>query len=694
MKHPRIHSTCPHDCPSACALEVEKVDANTIGRIYGAKGNSYTDGVICAKVANYQERIHHPQRLLKPLRRNGAKGDGRSAFQEISWESALDAVAEGLLKAEQRYGAEAIWPYYYAGTMGLIQRDGINRLRHCKGYSGQHSTICSSAAGAGWDAGVGAMRGVDAREIEHSDLVVLWGCNAVHTQINLMHHTTRSRKQNGAQVVVIDPYRTATADKADVHLMLRPGTDGALACAVMHVLFNENYADRDYLRKYTDVPEELEAHLKTKTPAWAATITGLSTAEIINFAHLYGRSKASFIRASYGFTRTRNGATNMHAVSCLPAITGAWQYKGGGALYSNSGLSNVNTNLIEGLDEINPATRILDQSRIGPILTGDKSDLGDGPPVNALFIQNTNPLVVMPASGQVRKGFMRDDLFVCVHEQFMTETATFADIVLPATMFLEHSDLYRAGGHTFLQFTQPIVTAPGECRSNHQVLNGLAQRLGLTHPAFEMSELELAEATLKASGLPCVENMAKNHWHDCATDFESMHFLTGFGHADGRFHFKPEWATFNQSSDELPVFPDHYNNIDEANIEKPFRLVAAPARWFLNTTFTETRSSQKRERRPTAMLHPDDAEQYAICEGQIVSIGNDQATVRLHATVSEKIQPGVIVVESIWPNEAFIDGCGINHLISADAAAPYGGAVIHDTAVWIKVSDDPAISTH
>jgi len=423
MKHPRIHSTCPHDCPSACALEVEKVDANTIGRIYGAKANSYTDGVICAKVANYQERIHHPQRLLKPLRRNGAKGDGRSAFQEISWESALDAVAEGLLKAEQRYGAEAIWPYYYAGTMGLIQRDGINRLRHCKGYSGQHSTICSSAAGAGWDAGVGAMRGVDAREIEHSDLVVLWGCNAVHTQINLMHHTTRSRKQNGAQVVVIDPYRTATADKADVHLMLRPGTDGALACAVMHVLFNENYADRDYLRKYTDVPEELEAHLKTKTPAWAATITGLSTAEIINFAHLYGRSKASFIRASYGFTRTRNGATNMHAVSCLPAITGAWQYKGGGALYSNSGLSNVNTNLIEGLDEINPATRILDQSRIGPILTGDKSDLGDGPPVNALFIQNTNPLVVMPASGQVRKGFMRDDLFVCVHEQFMTETA-------------------------------------------------------------------------------------------------------------------------------------------------------------------------------------------------------------------------------------------------------------------------------
>ncbi len=690
MKPQRVHSTCPHDCPSACALEVEKIDEQTIGRLYGAKENSYTDGVICAKVANYQQRIHHPDRLLKPLRRTGAKGVGREAFEEISWESALDAVAEGLLKAEQRHGAESVWPYYYAGTMGLIQRDGINRLRHCKGYSGQHSTICSSAAGAGWSAGVGAIRGIDVREIEHSDLVVMWGCNAVHTQINLMHHATRARKKNSAQIVVIDPYRTATADKADMHLMLRPGTDGALACAVMHVLFRDGYADHDYLQKHTDLPAELEAHLKTKTPTWAAAITGLSEAEITDFARLYGRSKASFIRASYGFTRSRNGALNMHAVTCLPAVTGAWKHLGGGALYSNSGLSKIDTCLITAVDQRDPSVRVLDQSRIGPILANDRSDLGDGPPVSALFIQNTNPVVVMPASGQVREGFLRDDLFVCVHEQFMTETAAFADIVLPATMFLEHTDLYLAGGHTFVQFTQPVVTAPGECRSNHQVLNGLAQRLGLSHPAFEMSEWELADATLKASGMPDAESMAENHWHDSAMDFDSMHFLNGFGHSDGRFRFKADWSHFRHPKEDLPTFPDHYSNIDEAKDDKPFRMVAAPARWFLNTSFTETPQSQKKEGRPTALLHPDDAEQYEVADGQIITIGNDQASVRLHAKLSDKIQRNVVVVESIWPNHSFIDGCGINYLISAEAGQPDGGAVIHDTSVWIK----PNTATH
>ncbi|MEK9662339.1 MAG: molybdopterin-dependent oxidoreductase, partial [Alphaproteobacteria bacterium] len=333
-----VHSACPHDCPSTCSLEVERIDAHTIGRVHGAAGQGYTAGVVCAKVARYAERIHHPDRLTQPLRRTGEKGMGRDAFAAISWDDALDEVAEGLTRAAQRHGAESVWPYYYAGTMGLLQRDGIQRLRHTMGYSRQHSTFCIALSDAGWNAGAGAKRGVDPLEMAHSDLIVVWGSNPVHTQVNLMTHIARARKDNGATLVVVDAYRTPTAQQADMHLMPAPGTDAALACGIMHVLFAEGFADRDYLARYTDVPDELEAHLATRDPAWASAITGIPVADIVAFARLYGRTKKSYMRLGYGFTRSRNGAVQMHAASCLPAVTGAWQHEGGGALYGNTAL--------------------------------------------------------------------------------------------------------------------------------------------------------------------------------------------------------------------------------------------------------------------------------------------------------------------------------------------------------------------
>ncbi|MDX1432102.1 MAG: molybdopterin-dependent oxidoreductase, partial [Gammaproteobacteria bacterium] len=314
----RVHSTCPHDCPSTCALEVERIDAHTIGRVYGARDNDYTAGTLCAKVARYAERVHHPARLRQPLRRRGAKGVGMSAFAPLAWDDALDEVAEALTRAAARHGPATVWPYYYAGTMGLVQRDGIERLRHVMRYSRQHSTICITLVDAGWIAGTGAKRGLDPREMAESDLVVVWGGNPVSTQVNVMRHIARARRERGAKLVVVDPYRTGTAEKADMHLMPRPGTDGALACAVMHVLFAEGYADRDYLARYTDAPEALERHLESRGPAWAARITGLAAEEIIEFAHLYGRTERTFIRIGYGLSRSRNGAANVHAVSCLP----------------------------------------------------------------------------------------------------------------------------------------------------------------------------------------------------------------------------------------------------------------------------------------------------------------------------------------------------------------------------------------
>ncbi|MDD9896310.1 MAG: molybdopterin-dependent oxidoreductase [Gammaproteobacteria bacterium] len=680
----RIQSTCPHDCPSVCALEVEKLDKKTIGRVYGAKDNSYTSGTLCAKVGNYAERVHHPDRLQSPLKRIGKKGKGIEVFSEITWEEALDEVATRFQEQSDKYGKETVWPHFYAGTMGLVQRDGIERLRHAMGYSRQHSTICSAASDAGWKAGTGVKRGVDAREIgEHSDVVVLWGTNAVHTQVNLMHHVAQAGKR-GCKLVVVDPYRNATAKRADLHIMLQPGSDGALATAMMHVLLKENLADREYLAEYTDFNSELESHLADKTPEWAAEITGVPVATIIEFARLVGQNKKTYYRFGYGFTRSRNGAFNMHAASCLPAMTGAWQYKGGGALYSNSELFKLDKTLIMGTDAIDPKTRILDQSRIGEILCGNPIDLQGGPPITALLIQNTNPMMVSPSSLKVKKGFERDDLFICVHEQFMTETAAMADIVLPATTFLEHEDIYVAGGHTFLQVAKPVIEPYANAKPNHYVICELAKRLGAKHAGFEMSTWEIIDTTLKNSGFPDAETIYQQKWLDCVRDFEEAHFLNGFETPDKKFHFAPDWSRLGKVNATMPTFPDHYSVTDKCSEEKPFRLITAPARQFLNSSFTETPTSQRREGRPSAKIHSSTCAALGLEDDGLVRIGNEQASVLVHVEVYDDVQKDVVIVESIWPNNKFVEGVGINSLVSSDPGHGIGGAVFHDTAVWLQ----------
>ncbi len=685
-----VPSVCPHDCPSTCALEVERLSPTRIGKVRGAAGNSYTAGVVCAKVARYAERQHHPDRLAFPLRRVGPKGEGIGAFQQISWEAALDEVAEAFERAAARHGREAVWPYFYAGTMGLVQRDGIERLRHAMGYSRMLSTICVALSDSGWLAGVGVKYGVDSREIADSDLIVVWGGNPVATQVNVMTHISQARKQRAAPLVVVDPYRTGTADVADLHLMPRPGTDGALACAVMHVLFREGFADREYLARYTDVPAELEAHLQSRTPEWAEAISGVPAASIVDFARLYGRCKKSFIRIGYGFSRSRNGAAQLHAVSCLPAVTGAWRERGGGALYSNGGLYRLDKTLIEGLDLLDPKTRLLDQSRIGPILTGDRRDQGEGPPVTAMLIQNTNPAVVCPDSNKVRQGFAREDLFTCVHEQFMTDTAKMADIVRPGTTFLEHDDIYTAGGHTYFQLARPVVEPYAEARPNHYVICELARRLGAQHRGFEMSEREIIEETLRLSGKPSTAafDSMRRAGIDCAPPLRGPGISSnGFGHADGKFRFKPDWKRHGyRSRRRSPVLPDFMPSssitADAASI--PSAWWRHPARQFRNSTFTETRAPRAaRENRPTVMIHPVDSARLAISEGDRLRLGNRRGSIVLHARIFDGLQPGVVVVESIWPNGAFEEGIGVNALTSADAGPPKGGAVFHDTAIWM-----------
>jgi anaerobic selenocysteine-containing dehydrogenase len=677
-----LPSVCPHDCTSTCALEVERLDAHTIGRVRGATRNTYTAGVICEKVSRYAERVHHPERLLHPLLRVGPKGSRQ--FTRISWDEALDRVAHAFTEATAKLGAESVWPYYYAGTMGLVQRDGINRLRHAMKYSRFKSTICVALSDTGWAAGTGMKRGVDLREIDdHSDLVVIWGGNPVHTQVNVMTHAMRARRR-GAPIVVVDPYRTATAEQADIHLAVRPGTDGALACAVMHVLFAEGHADWAYLRHYTDAPDELAAHVHTRTPEWAAGITGLSVAEIVEFARLYGRTRRSFIRCHHGFSRSRNGAVNMHAVSCLPAVTGAWQYRGGGALYGQTGIYPIDRTLIEGLDVADRSVRALDQSRLGPILAGDPDALGHGVPVTAMLVQNTNPAMVCPDLTLVLKGLAREDLFLCVHEQFLTETAAFADVVLPATMMVEHDDFYTASGHTYFQVARRVIEPPGECRENHVVISELARRLGARHRGFEMTAWEIMDWTLRQSGMWDAQTNLDRGGQDMALPFETAHFLDGFAWPDGKFRFKPDWSRFGGRWPDMPSLPDHFAVTDEATKGRPFRLVAAPARTFLNSTFTETPGSLRREGRPTALLHPDDCAALDVTDGDRVVLGNDRGSVTVHVRARGGQQRGVVVVEGIWPNRHFENGVGINTLTGADPGWPNGGAVFHDTAVWIR----------
>ena len=677
-------SACPHDCPSTCALEIMHDDKN-IYKVKGASKNTYTSGVVCAKVSRYAERTHHPDRLTKPLMRSGEKGSNN--FKEIEWEQALDIVAENFISTAQKHGTESIWPYFYAGTMGLVQRDGINRLRHEMKYSGQHSTICSTITASGFKAGVGALKGPDPREMALADVILVWGCNPASTQVNVMKHIQKARKDRNAKLIVVDPYKTRSAKVADFYYPIKPGTDGALACSIMHILFRDNYADKEYMDKYTDDPEGLEKHVKKYTPEWGSKITGLSLREIEEFAKIFGTTKRLYSRMGYGFTRQRNGASAMHAAVSLSAVCGKWLYEGGGAFYNNADIYKIDKTLIEGLDVIDPNIRMLDQSRIGSILTGDSNALMGGGNVYSLIIQNTNPLVVAPESLLVREGFSRENLFVCVHEQFMTETAKYADIVLPATTFVEHDDLYIAGGHQHITYGPKLIDPIGESKSNHAVLVELSKRLGAKHEGFNMTEREIIDYTLNSSNHGSLVELEKNGWKDVQPDFNKSHFIDGFGHKDKKFHFKPDWSEVGPDYHNMPEYPDYMNTTENISKDFPFKLVTAPAHNYLNSSFTETNSSKKSEVKPKAKIHSKDIKKLALQDDELVVLGNNRGKVIINVEEFDGMQEGVIIVEGVWPNEAFVGNNGINTLVGSDPVPPNGGAAFHDTAVWIKPSE-------
>ena len=679
-----VRTACPHDCPSACALVVERVAPDRIGRVHGARDNPYTRGVICAKVARYAERQHHPDRLTLPQRRVGAKGEG--AFQPISWDDALDEIAEAFQGATARLGSEAVWPYHSGGTMGIVQRYGMERLRNVMRYSRQKSTICVTPAESGWRAGIGRLEGPDAREMAEADLVVVWGGNPVSTQVNQMTHIQQARRVRGAKLAVVDCYRTPTMEQADIPLILRPGTDAALALAMMCVMLEEGRADRDFLARLTDFDAEVERHIRSRTPAWAAGITGLEESVIRDFARLYGATERAFIRLGFGFTRSRNGSLSMHAVTALPAVGGKWRHLGGGAFFINFDNWKLDLRVAHGLDALDPAIRVLDQSRIGPVLTGEAHALQGGPPVAAMLMQNANSANVAPDSHLVRRGLSRPDLFLAVHEQFPTETTKYADVLLPAATFLEYDDLYYGFGHTMLTVGRRVLPRHAEAWSNHEVTQGLAKRLGARHRGFDLSAWELLDETLRASGHGGIEAAAERGWVEYQIPFDDAHFLNGFPNETGRFRFRADWAAIGPYHANLPSLPDYVPTAEAASDVHPFRLVTPPARSFLNTSFSETPSSRTREGRPTALVHPDDAATLGLVPEARLRLGNRRGEVLLHWQAFEGVLPGTVIVEGIWPNRDWQGGLGINQLIGADPVPPAGGVGFHDNAVWARAA--------
>ncbi|MBL6457212.1 molybdopterin oxidoreductase family protein [Belnapia sp. T6] len=675
-----IRTACPHDCPSACVLEVERLSATRIGRVRGSASYDYTAGTCCAKVARYAERVHHPARLTRPLLRIGAKGEGR--FAPIPWEEALDRIAEAFRQAAARDGAEAVWPYHSGGTMGVLARWGLDRLRHVMGYSRQKSTICVTPAESGWRAGHGAARGADPRLVAEADLILMWGGNPVSTQVNLMAHIQQARKRRGAKLVVVDAYRSPSIEAADLGIILRPGTDAALALAMMAVALERGAADRGFLAAHTDWNAGVEAHLRRHTPDWAEGITGVPAATIRALAEMYAGTRRMFLRAGVGFTRHRNGAATMHAISCLAALTGAWAEEGGGAFFYALEGWGLDTRLAWASDRIDPRVRVLDQSRIGAVLNGEA--LAGGPPVTAMLIQNANSAEVAPDSAAVRRGLARRDLFLAVHEQFMTPTAALADVVLPATTFLEQSDLYLGLGHTALTVGPRVIAPLGEARSNHAVVCALAARLGAEHPGFGLEEEAMLDATLRASGLPGWEEAKARGHIPVGNAIPAGPDFAGFPQPDGRFRFRPDWAALGPHAEGMPELPSHWERLEAASAATPFRLITPPARSFLNTSFTETPGSRSREGMPRLRLHPADAGRLGIADGAPVRIGNARGALTLHAMHFDGVLPGVVAVEGISPSADFPEGIGINALIGAEPVAPAGGVAFHDTAVWVQ----------
>ena len=685
-----VRGACPHDCPDTCAMLVTVQDGRAT-RVAGDPDHPFTQGFLCAKVNRYVDRTYHRDRLLRPLRRVGAKGEG--LFEPISWDEAIAEIARRLgAIARSADGPEAILPYSYAGTMGLVQGSSIDRrFFHLLGASKLDRTICSMAGTVGMRMTVGANIGADAEGIPDSDLVVLWGTNTLTSNPHLWPFVLRARAR-GASVIAIDPIRTRTAAQCDEWLPIQPGTDAALALGMMHVIFAEGLEDRDYLAAHTLGEALLRERAAEYSPERVAAITGLSPESIVSLGRRFGHARAAFIRVNYGLQRHAGGGMAVRTIACLPAITGHWRRAGGGVQLSTSANFQFNKQALERPD-LSPPVRTINMIRLGEALTSADAGIG-GPRVRALIVYNSNPAAVAPDRAAVRRGLVREDLFTVVLEHFQTDTADYADIVLPATTQLEHWDVHLSYGHHYASLNQPAIQPLGECKPNSEIFRLIAARMGLDHPSLRDDDVTLIRQALetqspKLEGVT-FEALLERGWMRLNLPNPYLPFADGaFLTPSGKCEFYSERLAA-MGLDPLPTYTPPYECVDEAPelaARYPLTLISSPAHQFLNTTFVNVDSLRRAAREPECLLHPADAERRGIAAGVRVAIYNDRGAFTAVARVEEAIRPGVVWAPSIWWGKLAADGRNANETTSQRETDMGHGPVFYDNLVDVALAD-------
>jgi anaerobic selenocysteine-containing dehydrogenase len=667
------------------------------GRAVGIGGDSehrFTQGFLCAKVNHYLERVYSPDRILHPMKRVGGKGEGR--FARISWDEAVDLIADRFRAIAAAHGAEAILPYSYAGNMGLLSYGSMDRrFFHALGASRLDRTICASAGFTALEATLGKAMGFDPEAVVHARFIVAWGANIVSSNVHLWPFIEEARRR-GATLVTIDPFRSRTAERSDRHLALMPGTDGALALGLMHVVFRDGFEDRDYLERYTIGADALRDRVREWTPARVAETTGLGAADVEWLAHEYATRQPSAIRLNYGLNRHAGAGMAVRAIACLPAVTGAWRHPGGGVLLSCSGAFPVNGAALERPD-IGPAdTRLVNMSQIGRVLL----DPSLSPPVKAVFVYNSNPLAVAPEQEKVRAGFAREDLFTVVHDLFQTDTADFADVVLPAPTTLEQYDIHKSYGQLYLSLNRPAIAPLGEARPNTEVFRLLAARMGLDHPALRESDEEIARQALRWE-----------HPHLAGISFEDLErqgsvrlnvpdpFVPfargGFPTPSG----KCELFSESLAQEGLDPVPDYVpprespRTAPERARRYPLAFISPPAHHFLNSTFSAQPTLMRREREPIAFIHPQDAAPRGIEDGAAVRVFNDRGSFLARAEVSDAARPSVVVGLSIWWPKLSPGGRNANAVTSQELTDMGGGATFYDCLVEVEAVSSAGVTT-
>jgi len=670
-----VRAACPHDCPDTCGMLV-KVEDGVAVEIRGDPDMPFTDGTLCTKVAHYLERTYAPDRLRHPLKRVGPKGSGK--FERIAWDAALDEIA-ARLKALAAEDPETILPLSYAGTMGMVQYSSMDRrFFHKLGSSQLDRTLCSSAGKAGIKVTLGGSVGMDPERFDEAKLILLWGANPIVSNLHLWSRVQEA-KRRGAKVVAIDPYRSLSAEKCTQHVALLPGTDGALALAMMHVLIAEDLLDRDYIARHTVGFEALAERVKQHTPQWAARICGLDPQVIVQLARDYGTVTPAAIRLNYGMQRHAGGGIAARTIACLPALTGAWRNPAGGIVLTTADFYGFDHAALERPDLLGSRRpRIVNHAQLGEALTAAQ------PPVKAVIVYNNNPVAVCPDSEKVLAGFRRDDLYCVVMDSFMTDTADYADLVLPATTQLEHTDVHKSYGHLYAVANNPAIAPVGESLPNSEVFRRLAARLGFDEPCFRDSDEDICRTAL-ASKAPRMQGidwdgLKDKGWQRLQVPARFAPFAEGgFPTPSGKCEFYS--ATLErQGVDPLPF----YNPPAEGAAPGALAFLSPPARNFLNSSFAHLRRFRDLEGEPRLELHSADAAERGIRDGDLVRVFNARGSLRLRARVNDRPRRGVVVAPSVWWKKYSPDGGNANNLTAQRIADLGGGATFYDCTVHVE----------